>query len=829
MADSREVTYGIGFKVADAISSIDHMEQSLDNVEQSTDRIEFGAQAVSNALGDMGASGTSAAQQVGSAAQDMGKDFQNAGDGIEDKFKQMGANAESFGAAFKSTMGAAIKDGQSLTKSIQTGVGGALSFVQNKFVGFKKDFVTGAKAIGTAILHPAQTIKSKLLSALNDAGKSTNQLGKDADDTGQDLAKMGAEGNDAGNKIKDALSGAVKSIAGLMIIKKGVDALKDFVKNALEAAKATESISAKFDTLFADTDAAAWAQNYGNAIHRSNSEVKGFLVSNQAMYKAMGITGDAANDLSKITTSLAYDFGNAFKMDDADALSMVQDALKGNKDALLEYCISLDDATLKAKAMEMGLGKKIDKLDEASLAQVRMASLIEQTSKVQKAAIEQTGGLTNSTKSLKGIWQNFMEDAGAKFSPVMERFFGIIIDAWPQIEPALMGLVDILANGLAQAMPVLLELGSTLLPVLTSAIGTVFQAVTPLLPVFNTLAQTILPPFAKIISVLVTSLMPPICDILNVVLSLLEPLMPIITSFAESILPPIAQLLGLIAPILQLISPLLDAIAPVLEVIGYVIKAIVGGIGWLVTWLVSGVDKANEFWDQIWQGADKSKASIDGVNDAVSDIEQPSLAVDTSEYTKDISSATKDASNAAEKNIIATKDITDQNLQSMGIEASSTYASMAIDSETAWSRMTKAADEGANKIVSAFQRIASAAEGVSGANISVTGTSMPAHASGTDSFEGGWTHINERGGEVAFLPKGSAIIPADKSDRLIAGMSGKGDGSTFAPSLSITVQGNADQSVIEQAVDAAKTMFKQLYEEARRDEYTAMTIKNAYT
>ena len=165
----------------------------------------------------------------------------------------------------------------------------------------------------------------------------------------------------------------------------------------------------------------------------------------------------------------------------------------------------------------------------------------------------------------------------------------------------------------------------------------------------------------------------------------------------------------------------------------------------------------------------------------------------------------------------------------MGIEASSTYSTMAIDAETAWSRMTKAADEGATSIVSAFQRIASAAQSVSGANISVTGTSIPGNASGTDNFEGGWTRINEEGGEVAFLPKGSAIIPADKSERLINGAAQSvSGGGSFAPSVQITVQGNMDGETADRLTQQIEEVFKRLYREAREDEYDTMAIKHAY-
>ena len=321
--------------------------------------------------------------------------------------------------------------------------------------------------------------------------------------------------------------------------------------------------------------------------------------------------------------------------------------------------------------------------------------------------------------------------------------------------------------------------------------------------------------------------MPPITEILNVIISLIEPLMPVIQSIAEAILPPIAELLGLIAPILEAISPVLDVIGSVLKVIGDTLGTVIG-------WLADGVGAVVNFFSGLFGGAKDSKDEITELNGAVNGLadstsQETSLAVDTSQYTAGITDAATEANATAQESIIETKDITDLNLKTMGIEASSTYSTMAIDAETAWSRMTKAADEGATSIVSAFQRIASAAQSVSGANISVTGTSIPGNASGTDNFEGGWTRINEEGGEVAFLPKGSAIIPADKSERLINGAAQSvSGGGSFAPSVQITLQGNMDGETADRLTQQIEEVFKRLYREAREDEYDTMAIKHAY-
>lgn len=47
-------------------------------------------------------------------------------------------------------------------------------------------------------------------------------------------------------------------------------------------------------------------------------------------------------------------------------------------------------------------------------------------------------------------------------------------------------------------------------------------------------------------------------------------------------------------------------------------------------------------------------------------------------------------------------------------------------------------------------------------------TGIPGHATGTNHFGGGWTEINERGGEIVDLPNGSRIYPHATTEKMIA-------------------------------------------------------------
>ena len=74
------------------------------------------------------------------------------------------------------------------------------------------------------------------------------------------------------------------------------------------------------------------------------------------------------------------------------------------------------------------------------------------------------------------------------------------------------------------------------------------------------------------------------------------------------------------------------------------------------------------------------------------------------------------------------------------------------------------------------------AKHVFGGGEDATETDVAENALGTHFFGGGWTKMNERGGELAYLPGGSAIVPADKTDKILNGGSGI--------NVQVTIQGN---------------------------------------
>lgn len=715
-----------------ATSEVEKTREELLDARQAAK--ELGSEAAKGA--GIVAAGMNQAAGSANDAEDALKDVTDAGGSVKGSYKEMGAQAGSFREAVLKSSSAAIKDTDSLSKTIKGGLQGAYGYAGKQVEHFTGKAKSGASEVKEAFSHPIQTIKSKMSQALDRAVSKLDKTGDKADEAGNDLKGMGKDGESAGSKIKDSIGSAVKSFfaisAAIEIVKAGIEVAKNFGAAVLEAGKQSEQTGAKFGAAFsADSGVKEWADNFSSAIHRSNTEVQGFLVSNKTMYGELGITGKAADDLSRVTTSMAYDLGSAFKMDDAEALGVVQDYIKGNTSALNDYGIRIDDTVLKQTAMSMGLGSNIDSLDDAAIAQVRMNALLQNSTEIQEAAAKKQEGYSNGIKSLKGIWTDFLTSAGDKFAPVFTNLTDSILKAWPQIEPALLMLVDMLGNGLSTGMPVIMGLATSAIPALVQTVGELFESVAPLgsvfmelattalppladavMPIiqtFGSLAQTILPPLARIIANIATTVVPPLVTIFRTLSEdVIAPLMPSIESIANAILPALSAGLKLIPPILQIISPIISTIADVLS-------KVVGFLGKIVEWAAGGLGAILDKVGSVFGGGGGSKA---------------------------------------------------------------------------------------------------------GANI-------PHNADGTNNFQGGWTHINERGGEMAYLPSGSTIIPADKSEQIINNSRSQNVSNTtqFNPEVKIEISGNASPETTASLQAEIKQTMRDLWREMQEDHYMNLAIQ----
>ena len=854
MGDSRSTTFAVNFENGGAVTSLTDMEDALDAVEGMTDMLEDDLKGVTKGLADTGLEGDKAFKTLIGSAKDTSVTFEGTGDALVDSLSKGLNQVGSFGSAFKTAMGVALKHEESLVKGMQTGFKGFFAYSKNSLKSFGKDFADKAKSVGSAFAHPIQTIKGGLSDALLGVKKHLKGAGEEADKSGKEMREMGDKGSSAADKAKGAFGGMLKAMMGMQALKAAGNAIKSFAKNALDAAMADEEAAARFNATFKDETAAGWVDDFSKKIHRTSGEIQEVMVKNKGLWKEMGVTGDEeADKLSKTLTSVSYDMAKAFNTDEGALSDKMFAAIRGNAKALDEYGIALSDTVLKEEARKMGLKGELKDMDDATMAQVRLNAIMAQTQDTQGQAAKEATTLKGAMADMKGVVDEFIGNAGAKMAPIISKFANTLVGLWPKIEPGLMALVDVLAGGLGEALPVIGDLAEQLLPDLASVVRVIFDALQPVIPLIGPLIKTLLPPLVNILGVLAKELMPTAVDVIMALLPIVEALLPPVIEIVKVLLPPLMTLL-------KSILPILDVVAPILELVGELLVPIAEFLGKIIEWVAGGIGKVADFFSGLFGGAKKSKkevaglsgemdaldgktvettvgvdsASVDALEGHLGDLDgtkiEASLSLDTSgadRAAQDTAKETVKQNKEIEKSSEKLNKSVEGQLKAVNDMSRTAYDAVGSHAEKAWARAAEAARVGTGKIVGYIGKV----NGMGTVRVAVSDP-LPRNAKGTGGFEGGWTHINEEGGEVAFLPQGTAILPADRSEQLMQTyhneQSSKSAQKVTHNTFHITVSGDVPESTIRRLKEELLRAMEQARQEDQDDEDVRETVQFAF-
>ena len=88
-------------------------------------------------------------------------------------------------------------------------------------------------------------------------------------------------------------------------------------------------------------------------------------------------------------------------------------------------------------------------------------------------------------------------------------------------------------------------------------------------------------------------------------------------------------------------------------------------------------------------------------------------------------------------------------------------------------------------------------------------TKTPKYATGTAHHPGGWAMVGERGRELLNFPRGSQVVPNNRTESLLNGLSGAaGTNLSFTYAPQIDARGNANPGAITEAINDSYEEFK---------------------
>lgn len=259
--------------------------------------------------------------------------------------------------------------------------------------------------------------------------KATEELDKKAREYIPTLKNMIHNQKTATDTLSSMLSRVITTITSFEFwgrkIKEGIVLLGDYVEsiNFLDVSlnnvkwstfidsvnDATEAISKFKDAL----EEARWS--LGLSATDTNTAAATFT----AYANAANIASKDVLKFSQNMTQMSIDMASLYNKDTIVMMTALRSALAGNTRAMMNYGISVHDATLNEWLLEKGINRQMSKMSESSQVLVRYAYLMEKTSAAQGDLARTLKSPANQLRVLKNQITLLTQNLGALFNLII--------------------------------------------------------------------------------------------------------------------------------------------------------------------------------------------------------------------------------------------------------------------------------------------------------------------------------------------------------------------------------------------------------------------------
>ncbi len=201
------------------------------------------------------------------------------------------------------------------------------------------------------------------------------------------------------------------------------------VNDAINAASdLTESMNA-VNVVFGDAADTIFRFGEGAAsqVGLARSEVNQLAAQTGALLMNFGLTAQEAADETVNLTRRAADLASVFNTDVSSAMVAIQAALRGETEPIRRFAVTLDDASIRAKAVELGLAATTGEVTRQEKALAALRLIYEQTDRVAGDFVNTQDELANQQRILKAETENLQAELGAMFLPLKKEALRTVV------------------------------------------------------------------------------------------------------------------------------------------------------------------------------------------------------------------------------------------------------------------------------------------------------------------------------------------------------------------------------------------------------------------
>lgn len=385
-----------------------------------------------------------------------------------------------------------------------------LAEAREKYASDSSQVVRAEERLATATRQLGQA-QDTTKSATDDLRAAQRRLADAADEAGDELGEAGQKSAGkftsgfravlGGAFLGTAFANIASSITSAVgnAIGDGLRMAWDYVGDSVGLASALQQSIGAVDAVFKENASTidAWADGAAQAVGLSKNSYNEFASVVGAQLKNLGIPFDQVagqtNDLITLGADLAAQYGGST----SDAVSALSSLLRGERDPIERYAVTINDAMIQAKKAEMGLTGLTGAADRNADTMAALNLLYAQTADSQGAFAREQDTLAGQAATLSANWENAQAKLGTALIPalttlaklandslvpilneVIDQVGPQLGDALTEATPALVDLIMTVAEGLpdfirlgTEALPLIISAGEILIPILQAWAG----------------------------------------------------------------------------------------------------------------------------------------------------------------------------------------------------------------------------------------------------------------------------------------------------------------------------------------------------------------------
>lgn len=425
-----------------------------------------------------------------------------------------------------------------------------------EYIAFQKELVTTEKRLKD-LEHQSE-----------DTGEEVDDLGKETKQTGNEMEKTEKQSGKLGDTLKSGLAAGAKA-AGVALAAVGAASVK-LVKDVIQQTGELEQNLGGAESVFgeyADRIVKTGEDAYKN-LGLSQSEYLATANKMGALLQGSGFEAAEAADITEKAMQRAADMASVMGIELSSAMESVAGAAKGNFSMMDNLGVAINDTSIKAYALENGLGEVATTQDKVNVA---MQMFLDKTKQYDgNFAKEATKTISGSFGLLSAAWTSMIAGLGNSEADI-QKLVGNVVDAFDavvqNVEPVVENIVESLPSVVEAIIPALERLTPKLLESGLKIIQTLSKSLLNNLPI-------ILDSAGKILLELANGFMRELPRILKIGLEIVVKLAQGIAEATPTLIP---QIIEIVTEIVQILTDPKN-LMPLIEAAFAIITALINGL-----------------------------------------------------------------------------------------------------------------------------------------------------------------------------------------------------------------------------------------------------------